>query len=56
MGHLLTVREAAEYLKVHPKTIYEWIYDNRLRPVRIGRSVRVSDVALEEFLHAQGSS
>jgi|GEM_PF-2367645 len=38
---LLTVREAAERLKVSRRTVYELVWGQRLRCVRIGRRVLI---------------
>jgi excisionase family DNA binding protein len=37
---LLTVRQVAEILDLHPKTVYAWAADGRLpAPIRLGRKV-----------------
>ncbi len=44
---LLTVEEVAEYLKVNPQTVRNWIDRAHLRAVRIGaRRVRYSTVGV----------
>jgi excisionase family DNA binding protein len=50
---LLSVREVAGYLGVHPETIRRLIHDGRLDAVRVGRILRVHGHALEEFLARQ---
>jgi excisionase family DNA binding protein len=42
-----TVREAAKYLRVNPKTVYAEIAAGRIRVIRLGRSVRIPRAALE---------
>lgn len=47
---ILTVDEAAEYLRVNRKTLYAAINDNKIPGVvRLGRVVRVSRAALERW-------
>lgn len=48
--NLLTVKEAAAFLKLSPDTIYRATKAGTLPHVRIGRSIRLSKKALEEFL------
>lgn len=50
---LLTVREVADRLHVHPITVRRLIGSGRLPAVRIGRSVRVCESDLEAFLRQQ---
>lgn len=52
MGELMTIKQVAELCKVHPATVYRWIYDGALKPVRAGRAIRIPVPALEEFLCA----
>ena len=47
---LLTVKEAAAFLKLSPDTIYRATKAGTLPHVRIGRSIRLSREALEEVL------
>jgi excisionase family DNA binding protein len=52
---LLTVSEVAEWVRVHPKTVYRWIKDGRLEALQIGpRTSRVPEDAVEKFLHQAG--
>jgi excisionase family DNA binding protein len=48
--NLLTVKEAAAFLRLSPDTIYRATKAGTLPHVRIGRSIRFSEEALEEFL------
>lgn len=48
--NLLTVKEAAAFLRLSPDTIYRATKAGTLPHVRIGRSIRLSKEALEEFL------
>ena len=38
---LLTVREAAELLRIHPGSLYRLIEENRITHYRVGRAVRL---------------
>jgi excisionase family DNA binding protein len=51
---LLTVDEAAEYLRVSRWTVYNLIRSNQLRTVRIGRRRLVTLAALVECVDALG--
>jgi excisionase family DNA binding protein len=41
-GSLYTVEQAAERLKLHPKTVLRMIRDGRLKAARIGKSYRIA--------------
>ena len=47
---LLTVEEAAERLKLAPKTVRKLCFSRRLTALRIQRSWRIPMAALDEFL------
>jgi excisionase family DNA binding protein len=47
---LLTVEEAAERLKLAPKTIRKLCLSRRLTAIRVQRSWRIPLAALDEFL------
>jgi excisionase family DNA binding protein len=46
---LLTIRHAAERLKLHPKTVLRLVHEGRLRGTRIGKSYRIRDSDLNSF-------
>lgn len=50
---LVSVREVADQLGVHPETIRRLIHDGRLDAVRVGRVLRVYRAALDSFLARQ---
>jgi excisionase family DNA binding protein len=52
-GGLISVREVARQLGVHPETIRRLIHDGRLDAVRVGRVLRVPREAVEAFLAQQ---
>ena len=52
-SELVSVREVADQLGVHPETIRRLIHDGRLDAVRVGRVLRVHRAALDSFLARQ---
>ena len=46
-GSVHTVEQAAERLKLHPKTVLRMIRDGRLKAVRIGKAYRIADDDLD---------
>jgi excisionase family DNA binding protein len=48
---MLTVKEAAQRLGIQPSTIRAWIFRREnLDFVKVGRSVRIPERAIEEFI------
>jgi len=47
---LLTIKEAAEYLKVHWQTVRTYIKKGKLKSLRVGRGIRIRSSVLEKFL------
>ena len=45
-----TVQEAADLLKVHYQTVRNWIKNNEIRVVKIGRSYRIPKSEIEHRL------
>jgi excisionase family DNA binding protein len=52
---LFTLREVAEYLKVHPVTVYRLVKSGQLPAARIGRDLRF-DIRLVEQWVAEGGT
>jgi len=52
-GPLLTRGEAAEFLNVSDQTVYRILRRGELPAYRVGHSIRISQVALENYLRAQ---
>ncbi len=46
----LTVAEVAEQMRVSKMTVYRLVHSGELEAVRVGRSFRVPEDAVEEFL------
>ena len=47
---LLTIPEAAERLSLRPKTIRFWIWTRKIEFVKMGRSVRLREDAVERLI------
>ena len=47
---LLTPDEVARFLQVKIPRVYELVKHRRLRAIRVGRLLRISQTALDEFL------
>lgn len=48
-GNLVTVEQAAQQLKLHPKTVLRYIREGRLRATRIGKAYRITHADLDAF-------
>jgi excisionase family DNA binding protein len=51
MTALKSIDEAAGLLGISPWTVRAWIRDGRLRPVRLGRRVLLSESELERLVN-----
>jgi len=49
---LLTVAEVAAIMRVSRMTVYRMVNDGRLPHVRVGRSVRLPEQAVHDYLEA----
>ncbi|MGW3520564.1 helix-turn-helix domain-containing protein [Streptomyces sp. NE5-10] len=49
-ARFLTVQEAAEALRVSKMTVYRMVHDEELPSIRVGRSFRVPEHAVHEYL------
>jgi len=54
LPRLMTVREVADRLRLSRSKVYELINLRELRTVKIGRCVRVPEVAVRKFLANSG--
>lgn len=50
MTRLLTPREVAAHLSVSPEKVYRMLQKGEMRPVRLGRAVRVTEGEVEKFV------
>lgn len=46
-----TVRDVARVCQVHPDTVKKWIHDGLLDTVKIGRSVRITQPAIDDLAY-----
>lgn len=46
---LLSVKQVAFILRVHPLTIRRYINDQKLKAVKIGGNIRIEETALQDF-------
>ena len=53
MDSLLTVRQTAELLGLHPKTIYNWAASGRLPCIHVGSRIRFSPRDIDRWLLAR---
>jgi excisionase family DNA binding protein len=51
---LLTVKQVAERLGVHPDTVRDLALRGEIRFVRVGRQIRFRELWVEEFIERQG--
>ncbi len=49
---LLRPSDAAKMLGISRGTLYNWTYQGRIPAVRLGRTLRFSRVALEQFIRS----
>jgi excisionase family DNA binding protein len=48
-SNLLSVKQVAFILKVHPLTIRRYINDKRLKAVKVGGNIRIEESELQNF-------
>ena len=48
----LMVSEVADVLRVRRETVYQWIKDGELAAIHLGRTVRISESDLADFIKA----
>ena len=50
-GTFLTVAEVADIMRVSKMTVYRLVHAGDLPAVRVGRSLRVNDKAVQDYLN-----
>ncbi len=55
MARILTVRQAAEVLQASEETVRDWLRRGRIPGRRVGRSWRISEDALLDWLNTAGA-
>ncbi len=53
MNGLLTIREAADFLRLHTSSLYRAVERGKIRHYKIGAALRFDEPQLREFLAAQ---
>lgn len=48
MEHLLTVKEAADVMRVSAATIYSWVRSGEIAALKVGRTIRIRPEALSK--------
>ena len=48
---VLTVKEVAKLLGISKNTAYRLVRSKKLRSIRVGRQIRISRIALENYLN-----
>ena len=51
-GTFLTIAEVAEIMRVSKMTVYRLVHSGELPAVRVGRSFRVNENAVNEYLES----
>jgi excisionase family DNA binding protein len=50
LDRILTVKETADYLKLTPLTVYDYIRQGTLRAIKFGRYYRIQHTDLLKFI------
>ncbi len=50
MNELFTVKEISQKLKVTEQCVYEWIYKGKLKALKIGGVVRITETEYKRFI------
>ncbi len=53
---LLTLREVAHYLQVHPGTVYRLVKTRQLKAIRVGRDLRFDLKVVDSWVANGGSA
>lgn len=49
MNNLLSVKQVAFILRVHPLTIRRYINEQKLKAIKVGGNIRIEESAVQEF-------
>lgn len=53
---LLTLREVAQYFRVHPATVYRLVKSGQLQAVRVGRDLRFDVHVVDDWVAKGGTA
>ena len=53
-SELMTVEEVAEYLRVKPSSVYEWVKNGKIPAAKVGRLWRFQREQIEEWVRNGG--
>ncbi|NQT75774.1 MAG: helix-turn-helix domain-containing protein [Candidatus Omnitrophica bacterium] len=48
--HVMTVKDVADYLDVHPMTIYKYVKDGRIPAFKVGDSWRIRRDSIDKWI------
>jgi excisionase family DNA binding protein len=49
MNNLLSVKQVAFILRVHPLTVRRYIHDKKLKAIKVGGNIRIDENTLQDF-------
>jgi excisionase family DNA binding protein len=49
MNNLLSVKQVAFILRVHPLTIRRYINEKKLKAIKVGGNIRIEEIAVQDF-------
>ena len=55
-SEIMTVLEVAEYLRVDPDSVYRLIHEGQIRPLRVGRVMRLTRTEVGRWIDEQLTS
>lgn len=55
MSRIFTVNEVSGILQLHYNTVYELVKTGKIKSFKIGRSIRIPECSVEQFINEQVS-
>lgn len=50
MSKLYTVKEVAEQLSLAERTLYNWIYEGKIKAVKVGAAIRIKEEEIKRLI------
>lgn len=50
MSKFYTVKEAAEMLSLAHRTLYNWIYEGKIKAVKVGGATRIAEEEIKKMI------